>query len=300
MILTVTLNPALDVTYGVPALVPGTSHRAAVRGSRAGGKGINVARVLHQLGHEVLATGVLAGDVGEAIARDLGASGVPHDFVRARTGASRTTVTVVDDSLDDATVLNEPGPVLADLDWNAFTARYATYRPQVVVLAGSLPPGLPADAYAQLYAMTEAECLVDATGPALVEAARAGADVLLPNAAETHEATGHDDPARAAAALVAYGAKAVVVSLGADGLLAVTPERSWRAYAPERLRGNPTGAGDALAAALAATTGLPWPARIVEAIAWSAAAVPMPLAGEVDLPTLERIRSEVVVHEQEG
>lgn len=302
MILTVTLNAALDVTYDVPELTQHTSHRVRRVGRRAGGKGLNVARVLHQLGHATLATGYVAGPVGQSIVDDLDAAGIDHDFVPLVAGVSRQTVTVVDEASGDATVFLEPGPEVSESDWAAFLDRYdrLAARARAVVLSGSLPPGLPEDAYAQLARRTPGTSLVDTAGPALLAAARARADVLLPNAAELRESTGCLNPLDGAADLLEAGAGAVVVSLAADGLLAVTAAGAWRVPAVERLAGNPTGAGDALAAALAATADLPWPERLGTGVAWSAAAVPMPLAGEVDPDTLDRVRAAVVVDELEG
>lgn len=293
VILTVTLNAAVDVTYEIASLHPHATHRVGRVIRRAGGKGVNVSRVLHQLGHETLVTGIAGGRAGAEIRADLDRAGIAHDLLER--GEARTTVSVVDP--EDATVFNEPGPRLSDSDWDAFLTRYddAAAGAGVVVLSGSLPPGVPSDAYAQLCARTPLPCLVDAGGPALLEAARAHAAVLLPNAAELREATGADDPVEGARALVRAGAGAVVVSQGADGLLALTDAGAWRAPAPERLTGNPTGAGDALAAAVAAHPGSPWPERLVEAVAWSAAAVAARAAGEVDEPTLARIRAAATI-----
>ena len=209
-------------------------------------------------------------------------------------------MTVVDDG-GDATVLLEPGPQTGPGDWARFLAAYDDLAgaADCVVLSGSLPPGLPDDAYARLCARTPGATLVDASGPALVAAARAGADVLLPNADEVREATGRIAPMDGALDLLAAGAGAVVLSLGADGLLALTGEGAWRVPAVERLAGNPTGAGDALAAALAATLSRPWPERVRAALAWSAAAVPMPLAGEVDPDTLARVHDAATIDEME-
>ena len=297
MILTVTLNAAVDVTYQVASLEPHASHRVAEVTRRAGGKGINVSRVLHQLGHDTVATGIAGGRTGVEIRAELDAAGITHALLDR--GEARTTVAVVDPL--DATVFNEPGPALTADDWDAFLALFDSVAPgaDVVVLSGSLPPGLPADAYAQLCARTSVPCLVDAGGPALVAAARARAAVLLPNAAELRDATGSGDPVDGALSLLREGAGAVVVSRGPDGLLALTTDGAWRAPAPERLVGNPTGAGDALAAAIAATTGSPWPDRLREALAWSGAAVPARAAGEVDEPTLARIRAAATIERLE-
>ncbi len=285
MILTVTLNAALDVTYHVPTLVPGGTHRAEPSGARAGGKGVTVARGLHALGHDTLVTGFAGGDTGSAIRADLAAAGIQEALVEPSAPARRT-VTIVSTKDDSATAFNEPGPRLSIEDWMWFTDRYheLASRAEVVVLSGSLPPGLPDHVYAQLLGATRTPAILDTSGPPLLEGVAARPRVVKPNADEL-AATGVADPVVAARRLRERGAGAVVASRGADGLLAVTGHGSWRAAAPEPLRGNPTGAGDACVAALAAglATGSPWPAQLANAVALSAAAVACPLAGDVDL-----------------
>ncbi len=126
--------------------------------------------------------------------------------------------------------------------------------------------------------------IVDTSGPALLRAADAGATVLKPNAAELAEATGIDDPVEGARSLLARGAELVLLSLGADGMLAVTATDLLHARLDEPLSGNPTGAGDAAVAACAVLSaeGERDPEVILRrATAWSAAAVLMPLAGDI-------------------
>ena len=117
----------------------------------AGGKGVNVASVLTQRGVPVLATGLLGGVTGELVRADLDARGVRHDFSPCA-GESRRAVTVVSEADGDATVFNEPGPLVQPQEWTAFlellSALVAGLGARVVVVSGSLPPGLPADACA--------------------------------------------------------------------------------------------------------------------------------------------------------
>jgi len=173
------------------------------------------------------------------------------------------------------------------------------------VLSGSLPPGTPLDAYALLTgkaANKGVPTLLDADGEALRQGL-AGRPVLVkPNANELMQWTGRElktirAVATAAGQLRQAGAGAVVVSLGAEGLLAVTEQGSWRALPPEKVAGNPTGAGDAVVAALA--LGLcektPWPARLRQAVALSAAAVSAPLAGDFDETAYQRLQPQVIV-----
>jgi 1-phosphofructokinase family hexose kinase len=298
VILTVTLNAALDVTYRVAELRPGESHRVSAVDSRAGGKGVNVARVLHHLGHETLVTGLAGGATGAAVRADLAAAGIPTALHEVA-GEARRTVTTVSTQDGSATAFNEPGPVVSPREWADFLDRYRELagRARVVVLSGSLPAGLPEDAYAQLTG--DAVTILDTSGPPLLAGLAGRPHVVKPNAAELAEVTSADSPAAGAARLRELGARAVVASLGAEGLLAVTESGGWRARGPETVRGNPTGAGDACVAALAAglATGAPWPEVLADAVALSAAAVAHPLAGDVDPDTYRRLKPRVAVED---
>ncbi|MFD4912600.1 1-phosphofructokinase family hexose kinase [Streptomyces virginiae] len=303
MILTVTLNAALDVTWGVDALEPRSSHRVETAHERAGGKGINVARVLSSLGHTPVATGLAGGVTGRLIRDGLRTARIRDAFVEVA-GDSRRTLTVVSGDDGDATVFNGRGPYVTPAEWHLFSRHYATLvtRARVVVLSGSAPPGLPVDAYAQLIATAaaaDALTVLDTSGPSLLHALEARPDVVKPNAVEIVDATGREDLARAAAELRTRGARAVVASAGPSGLYAITPKGAWRATPPERLAGNPTGAGDACVAAIAAglEADLAWPDIMREAVALSAAAVPCPVAGDVDTALYCRFLTEVSVEE---
>ena len=142
MILTVTLNLALDVTYEVPALTPHSTHRVRTVRHRAGGKGVNVARVLGTLGQEAVATGLCGGPTGALVVQELQSSSVPHDFTRI-SGDTRRVVTITD---SDATVFAEPGPAVLAEEWEHFQEHFSALavHAEVVVLSGSLPQGFPA------------------------------------------------------------------------------------------------------------------------------------------------------------
>lgn len=299
MILTVTLNTALDVTYRVDRLRPHHSHRIHGVAVRAGGKGVNVARVLHALGHEVLATGFAGGMTGAAVQADLAAAGVPEAMVGID-AESRRTVTVVD---VDATVFNEPGPLIGPGEWQRFVDGYSALLPKVraVVLSGSLPPGVDPDGYAVLADLARRQgvpVVLDADGDALRHGLSGRPAVVTPNAAELAGVVAGPVP-EAAHELRERGAQAVVVSCGPDGLVAVTEAGCWRAVPPERVAGNPTGAGDAVAAALAVglADGRPWPQRLADAVALGAAAVAAPLAGDFDAHTYRRLLPLVVLEQ---
>jgi tagatose 6-phosphate kinase len=300
VILTVTLNPALDLTYRVPALSPGGTHRVSDVAERAGGKGVNVARVLHALGEPVIATGLAGGRTGERIRELLAADGVPEAFAPIA-GESRRTVVVADGA--GATGFWEPGPAVPAAEWTAFRRRFTGLLgvAHVVVLAGSLPDGIPADAYAVLIGLARAAgvpVVLDADGDPLRLGVAAGPDLVKPNAAELAGLLGRPVPVPTAAREVrALGAREAVASLGGAGLVAATVDGDWRASLPHPLDGNPTGAGDACVAALA--RGLahrqPWPDRLVDAVALAGSAVAAPVAGAVSISRWRRLRQAVTV-----
>lgn len=301
VIVTLTPNPALDLTYQVPELVPGTTHRPAVR-AQAGGKGVNVARTLHALGHPVVAVLPLGGPDGASVGRELAAAGIPARTVPIAE-PTRRTVTVVETRPDGAaTAFNEAGPELGAREWEAVVAEVEAQlaAAAVLVLSGRLPRGVPEHAYARLVAAANARgvpTVLDAEGPALLAGVAAGPSVVKPNIHELTAATGVADPRRAAESLREAGAGAVVVSCGPDGLLAVTAEGAWSARPPYVGAGNPTGAGDAAVAALALglAGGTPWPEILRTAAALSAATVLTESAGFFDASAFRRFPGEVVV-----
>jgi tagatose 6-phosphate kinase len=301
MIATVTLNLALDVTYAVPEVMWHAANRVTAVHERAGGKGVNVSRVLGALGHKTVVCGFAGGPTGEAIRADLASAGF-DTMLTPIVSNSRRTVAVVDASAGDATGFWEPGPSIEQGEWSAFLRAYDTVlgEARAVVLAGSLPPGLPADAYAELCCRarrTGVPAILDADGEALREGLAGRPALIKPNSDELARAGGEGDPVRAAQALRAAGADAVVVSRGAEGLLAITGEGHWHAAPAERLTGNPTGAGDAAVAALTAglAGGRSWPERLGDAVALSAAAVGAAVAGGFDKEIYRRHRGRVEV-----
>lgn len=288
MILTVTPNPALDLTWHIDRLVEGDTHRADAGVARAGGKGLNVARVAYSEGADALAVTTTGGRVGEEFAAELRASGVPHALVSVA-AETRRSIAVVDETAGDTTVINERGINPTDSEWADLLAEVVERLPtaRVLVVSGSVPPGAPESLVPMLIAVGKdagIPVIADTSGPALLRAADAGADVLKPNAAELVDATGITDPVEGARSLIARGVGLVLLSLGADGMLAVTASDLVHARLDEPLAGNPTGAGDAGVAACAVlyAEGERDPEQILRrATAWSAAAVLAPLAGDI-------------------
>ncbi|MBO1738780.1 1-phosphofructokinase family hexose kinase [Leifsonia sp. TF02-11] len=289
MILTVTPNPAIDLTYRVAALEPGETHRVAAPAARAGGKGLNVARVIVQTGGAAFALTTAGGAPGLRLADDLEASGLPSELVPV-SAPTRSSVAIVDEGSGVTTIFNEAGGALSPAEWRALTeaVERLAVPATAVVGSGSLPPGAPDSFYADLVEVARRRgipSVIDATGLPLLAAAEAGADVLKPNHRELADTVGIDDPVAGARALLAAGARLVLVSLGSEGMLAVSATGVSGARLPQPLAGNATGAGDAAVAAVATSlaAGIDDPALLVRrATAWSAAAVLAPLAGELD------------------
>ncbi|MEU6716337.1 PfkB family carbohydrate kinase, partial [Nonomuraea sp. NPDC046802] len=219
------------------------------------------------------------------------ASGAPAGGGSGVAGGGRTAL------------FNEPGPEVTPDELRNFLTTYETLltSAHVVVISGSHPRGIPADFYATLAAVAAGKgvpAIVDADGDPLRHAPKGRPRVLKPNADELARAVpGGGTPAEGARALRGRGAEAVVVSMGAEGLLAVTEEGTFTARMPYAVQGNPTGAGDALVAGLA--LGLlessPWPETLRRAAALGAAAVAAPVAGDFDRDVYAGIHPHIVI-----
>ncbi|WP_245663113.1 hexose kinase [Nocardia inohanensis] len=308
MILTVTMNPAYDMTYRVEHFERGRAHRVRSVDQRLGGRGINVTRVLNQLGKYARATGFA--DHSFAAAAELE---MPVDFVHALPWVRRTVVISESDD-GTATALWEPGPRISEphaVDQLRVRVRGMLSAMSGMVIAGSLPGGVGPDIPAELARTAIAAgvpTICDLDGPALELAARVPGIVLTPNDEELERLTGRPTETvpeilAAVEPLIAEGVAAVIVTRGGAGMIAVTPTRAWSAALPQPLAGNPTGAGDAAVAAIIAALAVEpvpdWPALLVDAVATSAAAVVIPVAGEIDRVLRDRLSPTVRVRELE-
>jgi tagatose 6-phosphate kinase len=297
VILTVTLNPAWDVTYRVAALEPGQTHRVERVEARPGGKGINVARVLAALGEQVLATGLVGGPTGDSIVAELA---VDSDFARI-SGESRRTVAVWSEADGQTTLLAEPGPYVQPYEWAEFTTGFGKLAAvsEVVVLAGSLPPGLADASYAELIGRSPAPVVLDAAAEPLRVGLGAQPALITPNADELASAMGTGTDVTELIEVCRRLEVPVAVTLGTSGAVLSTPAGSWSARPPTVVHGNATGAGDAFTAALARGLARRFdaPDLLADAVALSTSSVMSPVAGEVDLHTYRRLRSAVMVRE---
>ncbi len=299
MIVCICPSPALDVTYHVDRLVPGATNRARGVTHRPGGKAVNVALVLHQLGVDTQLLAPVGGADGDRFAADLAALGVSTTLVDTMT-QTRRTLTVVDESSGAATLISEPAAIDC---WDDLVriAEQLIARADAVVISGRLPSGAPVDGVAALVRLCHSgktPVLVDTSGAALRHALGAQPTMVKPNLDELADCSSETDPHRAAPELAARYGTTVVVSRGADGVIAATPDRAWEAR-PRFVTGNPTGAGDALVAGLAhgLVGGIDPEELVRDAVALSAAAVLCPHAGEVDLAGYDEHRRGVIVQE---
>ena len=300
MIVTITPNPAYDITYALPHVELGQVHRVTDIRERAGGKGINVARVLDQLGQQVNATGFADPTFVDVLDRD----GIAHDLVEALPRVRRTLVV----RGAEATSFWERGHELAPGGEDMLVERVQDRLADVagLVVSGSLPsgcdPALPAR-LASRAVDAGVPVIVDADGEPLRHAAQVPGVVLMPNADEVHLlADAAQDWIDACHDLVESGVRAVLATRGADGMTAVTVDGVWHATPGERLDGNPAGAGDAAAAAVImhlARDVFDWPTLLADAVATSGAAVVAPVAGEIDTAVRDRLLTQVSVQRSE-
>ncbi len=196
MIITVTLNAAIDKSLSVPSFRPGRRHRTVDQTTMAGGKGVNIARALKALGQPVIATGFQGGPTGTRIVEQLTQEQILNDFVRIRE-ESRTNMAVHDPTNGETTEVNERGPAVTSAEVELFCDKllYLARGAAIVVFAGSLPRGVENDIYAGLIRELRklgVATVIDTDGEPLRHAARAEPDVISPNVLEAEELVGHE------------------------------------------------------------------------------------------------------------
>lgn len=259
MIKTLTLNPAVDKAVTIERFAVGSVNRIQTVRLDAGGKGLNVARVLQRLGAPTLAVAPVAGSPGRFLAERLAEEGIAHDL-RWVEGETRTNLKVVDPVFGTHTDINEPGPTLspADLEQVGETLLANLAPGDWVVFSGSVPRGVPRDVYARWIARVQARgghTVLDADGELFVRGVEARPNLIKPNLSELEAWVGA--PLRSNAALFEAverlreaGAQNVAVSLGRDGAWLFVGDQAWYAPGLKVDAKSTVGAGDALVAAL--------------------------------------------------
>jgi 1-phosphofructokinase/tagatose 6-phosphate kinase len=196
MIITVTLNAAIDKSLSVPSFRLGRRHRTVDQTTMAGGKGVNVARALKVLGQPVIATGFAGGPTGTRIVEQLTQESILNDFVRIGE-ESRTNTAVLDPTSGEQTEINERGPAVSGQESELFLDKllYLARGAEIVVLAGSLPRGVDAEFYATVVRelrRLDITTIVDTDGEPLRHAVRAEPTLISPNVNEAEELVGHE------------------------------------------------------------------------------------------------------------
>ena len=256
MILTVTLNAAIDRTVAVPSFRQGNRHRAVEASTAAGGKGVNVARALKLLDRPVIATGLAGGPNGARLMERMAEESILTDFTWIA-GESRTNLAVIDPTSGEQTEINERGPEVTAEELERFLQKllYLAQGARLCVIAGSQPPSVPASFAAGMVAELKergVETVLDTEGEPLIAGLRAGPAAVTPNASEAEGAVGHefndrDDLLTGLRGLVELGAGEAMITR-AEG----SERRLYEVTAPSLEPIAAVGSGDAFLAGFAA------------------------------------------------
>jgi 1-phosphofructokinase family hexose kinase len=307
MIITVTLNAALDKTLEVPNFTPGRRHRTVDQTTMAGGKGVNVARAIKRLGQPVIATGLVGGSTGDRIVESLSDEAIVNGFIRIRE-ESRTNTAVLDPTTSLHTEINERGPAVSAQELELFREKllYLAKGASICVFAGSLPRGLDPDVYAGLIRDVRrlgVTTMIDAEGEPLRLAMRAEPAVVSPNELEAEELVGHEfndvyDRANAVAEITRLGAAEAIMTVP-DGCYAHVLDGGvptlYRVRVDEQEARSSIGSGDAFLAGYVAARygGRPTTECLRFGVACGAESTQHFGAGLIDPSKVERLLAEV-------
>ena len=308
MILTLTLNPAIDLALGTKRI--SVSERTFITHETvtAGGKGINAARVIHEYGGNTLALAPVGGRNGQRFDELLRVARIPAKLVPVD-GETRRNIAVTDE-LGKTVKLDQSGTPLSRVDLARIEEEVSRRLPNLdwLMLSGSLPPSTPVDIYSRLAEQAKragVSVLLDTSGPALEASLAAEPAIVKPNLAEAEELLQRslpalDDALRAAEEIRLLGAERVVLSLGADGAVGTGDGGVLHARIPTPVTGSAVGAGDVLAAV--SVWALARGESFAEALRWGvaaatvAASLPGPEFGSIG--EADRLRETVEVRER--
>lgn len=260
MIATVTLNPAVDRTVWVDELRIGDTNRVRRSDMDPGGKGINMSLVIREFGEPTVALGFLGGHTGRFIETYLQSRGVTTSFVPVA-GDTRINIAVQESNNRPPTTLHDPGPTVTMENLRQLVERIRQVLPQcqLVAFGGSLPPGVPNDAYEKLITFVQqsgVRTFLDADGVALLHGLNAKPFLVKPNRAEAERLLGRplrslEDAANGALEILQRGVSVAVISLGPKGAVAANGNTVWHASAPVATSRSTVGSGDSMLAGLA-------------------------------------------------
>jgi 6-phosphofructokinase 2 len=304
-ILTITLNPTIDMSSSVENVFPEHKLRCGPACSEPGGGGLNVARAIHNLGGQARALHFCGGPTGIVLRALLDEAKVEQEAV-AIGGWTRESVTILETATGQQYRFVMPGPTFTETEWHGALERIAKMEamPSLLVASGSLPPGVPTDFYAQLARIVRergSRFILDTSGPALSAAVQVGVFLMKPSLRELRALVGSDlenktAQEKAAMGVVADGgAEIVVVSLGAAGVLVASSTGCERLRSPTVPVRSKVGAGDSMVGGL--TLGLARDYSLRDAvrfgIAAGAAAVMMPGTGLCRREDAERLFHQI-------
>lgn len=260
MILTVTLNAAIDKRYVVDEFTPGGVNRVKECTYSAGGKGLNVARVAAISGEEVVATGFVGGHAGSYIINALKEQNIKSDFVHIK-GESRSCINIYDETNHTQTEFLEPGAAVSEDDKKQMLLKYEQLVNEctVVAISGSVPKGVDVSIYIKMIEIAKQygkRVILDTSGKLLEEAIKSKPSMIKPNIDEIRMLTGKaidslEDLTLAAEQLHQSGIEVVVISCGAEGSLIACDEGIYHAIVPKVEVVNTVGCGDSMIAGFA-------------------------------------------------
>lgn len=260
MILTVTLNAAVDKLYLVEQLTDYTVMRVKECHNTAGGKGLNVSKVAALLGETVIASGFVGGHTGNSIESMLEQQGVVSRFTHT-VSETRSCINVRDLSTGKHTEFLEPGAPVTENETKAFLEEFRELLPQadIVCISGSVPKGISSDFYGTLIHEAKEKgkrVVLDTSGELLIQGVKALPDLVKPNTDEIAQLLGRqvsseEELLAAAKELKQSGISTVVISLGKEGALVVCDEGIYRGYPPKIEAVNTVGCGDSMVAGFA-------------------------------------------------
>lgn len=311
MIITVTLNAAMDKSLSVPSFQLGHRHRTVEQQATPGGKGVNVARLLKELGQPVIATGFAGGATGTRIVETLTADSILNDFVRIGE-ESRTNTAVLDPTTGEETEINERGPEVSVTEVGLFIEKlcYLARGASICVIAGSLPRGVDPGIYAELVTRLGemgVTTVVDSEGEPMRLAVKAGPTVISPNRDEAEELVGHEfndegETRTAVNELRALGAEEAIMTLPDGCVASILVDDApvvHRAWIEPREAVASVGSGDAFLAGYVSGrySGLAPEECLRYAVACGAESIQRLGAGLVDPEGVDRLLEEVRVEQ---
>jgi 6-phosphofructokinase 2 len=259
MIATVTMNPSLDKTVIVKRLILDEANRWLSLRRDPGGKGINVSRVLHELGCDTVAYGFNGGVEGEILAQLLRQQGVPFDFTTIE-GEIRSNLIITATETRSQTRIDAPGPRVSGTELDNFVNKFRNIKlkPEFFIFAGSVPPGVPPTIYSSLIYLAKEDgvkTVLDCDGDWLKDGIKAVPNVIKPNVHEAQELLGRklNDEASIVGAveeLLSMGIEVVMISRGKEGVIVSDGKTMLKVTSPPVQVSSTVGAGDSAIAGL--------------------------------------------------